>query len=122
MVDQPETVATAIRIGRPVRFQEAREAVTESEGAALAVSDERDPRGVQAAARDRGRVLRAGLGGLARGAGAAREQGLVEDGARVVCILTGHGLKDPDTAVAQTVAPFAAGSGYEAVESAVLGD
>ena len=51
----------------------------------------------------------------------AREQGLIEDGARVVCILTGHGLKDPDTAVAQTVAPIAAGSGYAAVEAAVLG-
>jgi threonine synthase len=52
----------------------------------------------------------------------AREQGLVEDGARVVCILTGHGLKDPDTAVAQTVAPRAAGRGYEAIEAAVLAD
>jgi hypothetical protein len=37
-------------------------------------------------------------------------------------VLTGHGLKDPDTAVAQTVAPFAAGAGYEAVEAAILRD
>ena len=60
----------------------------------------------------------ASLAGLVQ----ARAQGLIEDGARVVCILTGHGLKDPDTAVAQTVAPFAAGAGYAAVEAAVLGD
>ena len=60
----------------------------------------------------------ASLAGLVR----AREQGLVEEGARVVCILTGHGLKDPDTAVAQTVAPIRSRSGYDAVEAAVLGD
>ncbi len=40
LVDHPDTIATAIRIGRPVRFTEAREAVTASEGGALAVTDE----------------------------------------------------------------------------------
>ncbi|MDX6568690.1 MAG: threonine synthase, partial [Gaiellales bacterium] len=122
MVDHPETIATAIRIGRPVRFQEAREAVTESEGAALAVTDEQILAAFNRLPETEGVFCEpasaASLAGLVR----AREQGLVEDGARVVCILTGHGLKDPDTAVAQTVAPVAAGRGYEAVEAAVLGD
>jgi threonine synthase len=122
MVDHPETIATAIRIGRPVRYQEAKAAVTESEGAALAVSDEQILAAFRRLPETEGVFCEpasaASLAGLVR----AREQGLVEDGARVVCILTGHGLKDPDTAVAQTVAPRAAGRGYEAIEAAVLAD
>jgi threonine synthase len=122
MVDHPETIATAIRIGRPVRFQEAREAVSESEGAALAVTDEQILAAFNRLPETEGVFCEpasaASLAGLVR----ARDEGLVEEGARVVCILTGHGLKDPDTAVAQTLAPVAVGAGYQAVEAAVLRD
>ena len=105
-----------------MRFQEAKEAITESEGEAVAVTDEQILDGLPPAPRERGRLLRAGVGGVARRARAARAQGLIEDGARVVCVLTGHGLKDPDTAVAQTRRAVRGGRGYEAVEAAVLGD
>ncbi len=121
-VEHPETVATAIRIGRPVRFQEAKEAVTTSEGAALAVTDEEILAAFRRLPESEGVFCEPASAASLAGLVQARAQGLIEDGARVVCILTGHGLKDPDTAVAQTVAPFAAGAGYEAVEAAVLGD
>jgi len=121
-VDHPDTIATAIRIGRPVRFDEAREAITRSEGAALAVTDDEILAAFRRLPETEGVFCEpasaASLAGLVK----ARAQGLVEDGARVVCVLTGHGLKDPDTAVAQTVAPRVAGAGYEAVEAAILGD
>ena len=121
-VEHPETVATAIRIGRPVRFQEAKEAVTTSEGAALALTDEEILAAFRRLARERGRLLRAGLGGVPRGPrtgtgpGADRgwRPGRVHphrpraEGSR-------HGGR-PDRA------PFAAARGYEAVEAAVLGD
>ncbi|MEO9174729.1 MAG: threonine synthase [Gaiellales bacterium] len=121
-VDQPETIATAIRIGRPVRYTEAKEALTRSEGAALAVSDDEILSAFRRLPATEGVFCEpasaASLAGLVK----ARAQGLVEDGARVVLVLTGHGLKDPDTAVSQSTAPLVAGAGYEAVEAAILGD
>jgi threonine synthase len=122
MVDRPETIATAIRIGRPVRFQEVKEALTESEGKAVAVTDAQILAAFKRLPETEGVFCEPASAASVAGLVQAREQGLIEDGARVVCILTGHGLKDPDTAVAQTVAPIAAGNGYEAVEAAVLGD
>ena len=121
LVDAPDTIATAIRIGRPVRFIEAREAVTASEGGALAVTDEEILAAFRRLPETEGVFCEpasaASLAGLVK----ARAEGLVEDGARVVCILTGHGLKDPDTAVEQSSAPLVVGSGYDAVEAAILG-
>jgi threonine synthase len=121
LVDHPDTVATAIRIGRPVRFREAREAITASEGAAISVTDDEILAAFRRLPATEGVFCEpasaASLAGLVK----ARAEGLVEDGARVVCILTGHGLKDPDTAVAQSPPPIVAGAGYAAVEAAILG-
>ena len=120
-VERPETVATAIRIGRPVRFEEAREALTRSEGLAVALEDER----ILAAFR----LLPEREGVFCEPASAASVAGLVEaigrgavaPGSTVVCVLTGHGLKDPDTAVAQAGEPLRCGAAYEDVEAAILG-
>jgi threonine synthase len=112
-VDRPETVASAIRIGRPASAALAREAVRDSGGAFLAVSDDE----ILHAYREL--VRRTGV--FAEPASAASIAGLmklVQSGElgpedRVVAVLTGHGLKDPDTARAvlqaqpsmRTVAP-----------------
>jgi threonine synthase len=121
LVDHPDTIATAIRIGRPVRFREAREAITASEGAAISVTDEEILAAFRRLPATEGVFCEpasaASLAGLVK----ARAEGLVEDGARVVCILTGHGLKDPDTAVSQSPPPIVAGAGYAAIEAAILG-
>jgi len=116
-VAQPETVASAIRIGHPARWEEAMGAFTGSRGAVRAVSDEQ--------ILDAYRLLSAREGVFCEPASAASVAGLLAHGAdgaeRVVCVLTGHGLKDPGTALdrAGDVVPCAPELG--AVEEAVLG-
>ncbi len=94
-VDNPETVATAIRIGRPVNWPKALAALKESDGWTEVVSDEEIVR----AHRD---LARAGIGvepaSAASLAGYRRmvREGIIKEGERVVLIATGHALKDPD--------------------------
>jgi threonine synthase len=104
-VASPQTIATAIRIGNPASWQLALRARDESGGLIGSVTD----RQILAAYRLLA-AREAVFGELASAAGVAgllqaREQGLVEPGARVVCTITGHGLKDPDWAVAAAPAP-----------------
>ena len=96
-VAHPETVASAIRIGNPARWEDAMAAMSDSGGAIQAVTDEQ----ILAAYR----FLAAGEGVFCEPASAASVAGLLAHGAagaeRIVCILTGHGLKDPQTALDQ---------------------
>ena len=97
-VANPETVASAIRIGNPARWEEAMEAFTTSRGARHRGQRRADPRRLPLPRRPRGRLLRAGV--APRRSRACSAHGV--DGAeRVVCVLTGHGLKDPQTALSQ---------------------
>lgn len=97
-VKDPHTIASAIRIGNPASWDLAMAAASESEGAILAVTD----RDILSAYR---RVAREGL--FAEPASAASVAGLLllsaegrlRRGSSVVCVLTGHGLKDPEWAV-----------------------
>lgn len=105
-VKDPQTIATAIRIGNPASWEKAVAAATESEGAILAVTD----REILAAYR---RIAREGM--FAEPASAASVAGLLglhaegslPAGATVVCVLTGHGLKDPEWAIAGAAHPTA---------------
>ena len=98
-VDQPDTIATAIRIGNPASWEQATTARDTSGGVIEAVTDEQ----ILAAHR----VLSAEVGVFVEPASAAgvagllarAEQGLVPAGARVVVTVTGHGLKDPQWAL-----------------------
>jgi threonine synthase len=95
-VDHPETVATAIRIGRPARGEQALEAAAESEGRIIAVSDDKILH-MQKLLADNGIWVEpasaAGLAGLAH----ELDHGKLDlKGKRVVAVCTGHGLKDPD--------------------------
>ncbi len=100
-VPNPQTVATAIRIGNPARLDEALAAVSESGGGIRAIED----RGIL----DAYRMLAQEEGVFCEPASAtsvaaliqATSDGLVERGSSAVCVLTGHGLKDPDTAGAE---------------------
>jgi threonine synthase len=99
-VKDPQTIATAIRIGNPASWDLAVAAATGSEGAIMAVTD----REILSAYR---RVAHEGL--FAEPASAASVAGLLHlsgqgrlpagAGASVVCVLTGHGLKDPEWAI-----------------------
>src|ERR671927_1328659 len=115
-VPKPETVASAIRIGNPARWEEAMAAVTESGGGIEAVSDAE----ILAAYR----LLAAREGVFCEPASAASVAGLLRHGARgaerVVCVLTGHGLKDPQTALDQAGSGVPCEPELAAVEEAVL--
>jgi threonine synthase len=116
-VEQPETVASAIRIGNPARWEDAMNAMTASGGAVRAVSDEQ----ILSAYR----LLASTEGIFCEPASAASVAGLLAHGAgdaeRVACVLTGHGLKDPQTALAQAGAVVPCDPELEALERAVLG-
>jgi threonine synthase len=115
-VERPETVASAIRIGNPARWEEAMAAVTQSGGGIEAVSDDE----ILAAYR----LLAAREGIFCEPASAASVAGLLKHGARgasrVVCVLTGHGLKDPQTALEQSGSVVPCEPSLEAVEQAIL--
>jgi threonine synthase len=95
-VDHPETVATAIRIGRPARGEEALAAVDESNGRILAVTDDEILAMWRRLAREGIWVEPASAAGVAALAKEVREGRLDPKGRLVVAVLTGHGLKDPD--------------------------
>jgi len=115
-VAQPETVASAIRIGNPARWEEAIAAIRDSGGAVAAVSDAE----ILAAYR----FLAAHEGIFCEPASAASVAGLLAHGAggaeRVACVLTGHGLKDPDAALAQAQPVIPCEPELRALERAVL--
>lgn len=95
-IDHPETVATAIRIGRPARGQEALQAARESGGRIIAVTDEEILTMQRLLAESEGIwVEPASAAGLAGLAAEIRQGRLDVRGKEVVAICTGHGLKDP---------------------------
>jgi len=116
-VADPETVASAIRIGNPARWEEAMDAMTSSGGAVKAVTD--------AQILDAYRFLAATEGVFCEPASAAGVAGLLAYGSggarRLVCVLTGHGLKDPQTALEQAGAVVPCDPELHAIERAVLG-
>jgi threonine synthase len=106
-VEQPDTIATAIRIGNPVNKENALKARAESNGDFMAVTDTEIIEAYK--------LLGAGEGVFCEPASAASVAGLlkrreeVPSGATVVCVLTGNGLKDPTTAIEHNDAKFHAG-------------
>jgi threonine synthase len=116
-VENPETVASAIRIGNPARWEEAMNAFTASRGRVAAVSDRQ--------ILDAYHWVASNEGVFCEPASAASVAGLLAHGPgeaeRLVCVLTGHGLKDPQTALDQAPAVVPCEATLEAIERAVLG-
>ena len=122
-VENPETVASAIRIGNPARWEEAMTAFTASRGRVAAVSDEQILDAYHWLAERRRRLLRARLGRLGRRPARPRpahRRGRRRSPETVVCVLTGHGLKDPDTALGKAPAVISCENDLSAVERAVF--
>jgi threonine synthase len=97
-VPDPMTVATAIRIGNPARLDEALAAVEGSHGGVRAIPDEGILAAYRLLAQEEGVFCEPASAASVAALLEAAADGLVEPGSRVVCVLTGHGLKDPDTA------------------------
>ena len=116
-VEQPETVASAIRIGNPARWEEAMTAMRTSSGRIEAVTDDE--------ILDAYRFLAAKEGVFCEPASAASVAGILKYGVgearSVACVLTGHGLKDPQTAMEQSGSVVPCPPEMAAVEKAVLG-
>lgn len=104
-VDHPETVATAIRIGRPARGEQALQAAEESNGRIIAVSDEQILAMQRMLANEGVWVEPASAAGLAGLAEEIRTGRIDPKGKKIVAVCTGHGLKDPDVIVKSMPAP-----------------
>ena len=113
-VEAPETVASAIRIGNPARWEDAMNAFTASRGEVRAVSD--------GEILDAYALLGQHEGVFCEPASAASVAGLLKYGAegRVVCVLTGHGLKDPQTAMSRATPVVPCEPDIDSLEHAVL--
>ena len=112
-IEEPETVATAIRIGKPASWYGATAAASESGGSIAAVTDEEILAAYRLLAREESVFCEP--------ASAASVAGLLKTGvpagSTVVCVLTGHGLKDPDIAIGQIAVPTAVDADIGAVRA-----
>jgi threonine synthase len=117
IVEKPETIATAIRIGNPARWHQALEALDESGGIITAVTDDKILESWHLLAKQEGVFVEPAS---ATGLAALKQQ--IEAGAidptnqTAVCVLTGHGLKDPATAVSQASDPLTMPASTDALE------
>jgi threonine synthase len=109
-VERPETVATAIRIGNPATWQPAIDAAVDSGGALRAVSDDEILDAYRAIARMEGVFCEPASAAGVAGLRAAVADHAVDADTGCVCVLTGAGLKDPDTAVSAGVTPVMIGA------------
>jgi threonine synthase len=105
IVDHPETVATAIRIGNPASWKAAEAARDESGGLIDMVTDREILDAYQMVSSTEGIFCEPASAASIAGVIKKSKEGYFPKGARVVCTLTGHGLKDPDNAIKVSVEP-----------------
>jgi threonine synthase len=118
-VENPETVATAIRIGNPVSWQQAVAASRESGGWFAECTDEEILRVQKLLAQTEGLFCEPASAIALAGVLKDLELGKVGEGSTIVCTLTGHGLKDPDTAIAQSAKPVTVDAELKAIERVI---
>jgi threonine synthase len=115
VISEPKTVATAIKIGNPASWGLAKEALKDSAGFIDSVTDEEIIRAYRLVAREEGIFMEpascAAVAGLIKTAKAGR----FEPGSTLVLTLTGHGLKDPDTALESASRPVSVPPRLDAV-------
>jgi threonine synthase len=105
VVEQPQTIATAIRIGNPASWQGALLAVQESSGLIDMVTDEEILDAFKLVACEEGVFCEPASAASVAGVAKLWRNKALSEGELVVCTLTGHGLKDPDTAMSVSVQP-----------------
>ena len=106
VVDEPQTVATAIRIGNPASWSSAVKAVEVSSGAIDMVTDEEILRAYATVAATEGVFCEPASAASVAGVAKLHQAGVLHEGETVVCTLTGHGLKDADTAISVSAPPL----------------
>lgn len=104
-VEKPETVATAIRIGNPANWKTALQVREESKGLIDSVTDQEILQAYQLLAREEGYFCEPASAASYAGVYKLAQKKFFKSGDVIVCTLTGHGLKDPDTAISVSSKP-----------------
>jgi len=120
MVDDPDTVATAIRIGHPQSWDKAWKVHEESKGWFDECSDDEILAAQKLLAEKEGVFCEPASATSLAGAMRDIQSGKIPEGSKIVCTLTGHGLKDPDIAIQQSTAVQAVDATLEEVKKAIL--
>jgi threonine synthase len=115
VVENPQTIATAIRIGNPASWKAAVQAAQESSGKIDCVTDEEILRAYRMVAVEEGVFCEPASAASVAGVIKMAQAGALKTGDSVVCTLTGHGLKDPDTAISVSQQPVTIQASREAV-------
>jgi threonine synthase len=117
IVKDPQTIASAIRIGNPASWKSALAARDESKGAIEMVSDEEIIAAYKLLAGSEGVLAEPASAISVAGVIRKQNEGLFRKGDVVVCTLTGHGLKDPDTAIRHSTQPIRIAPQLELLEA-----
>jgi threonine synthase len=118
-IAEPHTVATAIRIGRPASGERALRARDESGGRIDALGDDEILAAYRDLARDEGVFCEPASAASVAGIRRLAAEGAIDPSATIVCVLTGHGLKDPDTATSQAAPPISSAASAEGLAEAL---
>jgi len=119
-VNNPETVATAIRIGSPVNWKKAVQAVKESNGLVEKVSDAEILEAQRLLAQREGLFVEPASAASIAGLIKLVRKGVIDKDELVVCILTGHGLKDPNIVLRRFPRPIEVEASEDAVINAIM--
>ncbi|RLI06404.1 threonine synthase [Candidatus Bathyarchaeota archaeon] len=119
-VDNPETVATAIRIGSPVNWKKAVRAVKESQGLVEKVSDAEILEAQKLLAQQEGLFVEPASAASIAGLIKLTRMGVIGKDELVVCILTGHGLKDPNIILRRFPRPIEVEASEDAVINVIM--
>lgn len=120
MVDNPETVATAIRIGHPQSWDKAWKVREESDGWFDECTDEEILAAQKLLAEKEGVFCEPASATSLAGAMRDIQNGKIPEGSKIVCTLTGHGLKDPDIAIKQSTPVQTVEATLEQVKKVIL--
>lgn len=122
VVKDPETVATAIRIGDPTSGEQAVRAARESNGSIKAVTDAEILAAQKLLAKTEGLFVEPASAASVAGVIKIAQNHKFDPGAKIVCILTGHGLKDPDIAVTESPDPQTVPADFDAICELMLAE
>jgi len=118
-VMEPETVATAIRIGNPANWKKTIRAIKSSGGTSITVTDEEIIEAQKMIARTEGLFVEPAAASSIAGLEKLLEMGTVDSDQRIVCVATGHGLKDPDSAIRNSEKPMEIDPDMESLRAAL---
>ena len=105
-IKKPETIATAIRIGNPANWKKTIRAIKRSGGTAITVTDAEIMESQRQLARSEGLFVEPAAAASLAGLSKLLDLGKIDRGERIVCVATGHGLKDPDAAISMSEKPI----------------